>query len=326
MRKTAEATIWTLTDGKAGDEVQCLGVGEALAARLPGCRVETRRVAPRRPWSWMMPWGPIPPEDAPGRAGSVLAPPFPDIAIASGRRAVAYLKALKRASPATFTVFLKDPRTGSAAADFIWVPEHDRLRGANVLATLTSPHRISAAVLAAERANRPADIAGLPGPRVTVLIGGDSKDYRFTPEDNARLLAGLAELRAQGAGLMVTVSRRTPAALVLAARQALTGPDVLFYDGTGPNPYRAFLAHADAIVVSADSVNMVGEAAATGVPVLLFEPTGGSQKISRFLNGLKGTGAVHPFTASLAFPAYLPIDSTPIIADEIMRRFLRARA
>jgi mitochondrial fission protein ELM1 len=34
-----------------------------------------------------------------------------------------------------------DPRTGTNSADLIWVPEHDRRRGPNVLSTLTAPHR-----------------------------------------------------------------------------------------------------------------------------------------------------------------------------------------
>ena len=87
----------------------------------------------------------MPPADRPDRAGSPIAPPFPDLVIASGRRAAPYVKAIKQASGGrTFTVILKDPRTGGSAADFLWVPAHDRLRGDNVLATLTSPHRISA--------------------------------------------------------------------------------------------------------------------------------------------------------------------------------------
>ena len=81
-------TCWVLTDGKAGDEVQCLGVAEEL-----GLTPEIRRVAPRAPFVWLMPWGPIDPREAPARPGSPIAPPFPDILIASGRRTVPYLRA-----------------------------------------------------------------------------------------------------------------------------------------------------------------------------------------------------------------------------------------
>ena len=102
-------TTWVLTDGKAGDEQPCLGVAEAL-----GLDPEIRRVAPRPPFTWLMPWGPDRPARAPGRPGLPIAPPFPDLLIGSGRRAVPYLRYVKRASGGrTFTVFLKDPRTGA---------------------------------------------------------------------------------------------------------------------------------------------------------------------------------------------------------------------
>ena len=175
-------TCWVLTDGKAGDEVQCLGVAEEL-----GLTPQVRRVAPRAPFVWLMPWGPIDPREAPARPGSPIAPPFPDILIASGRRAVPYLRAVKRASGGrTFTAFLKDPRTGTGAADFIWVPQHDKLRGPNVLATLTSPHRISPKRLADAAGSLPPEIAGLPKPRVALLVGGDSRNHVFTSGDIER--------------------------------------------------------------------------------------------------------------------------------------------
>src|SRR5690349_13533147 len=97
-------TAWVLTDGKAGDEQQALGVAEAL-----GLTPEIRRVRPRAPFTWLMPWGPIDPRERPAARGSPLAPPFPDLLIASGRRAVPYLRFVKRASGGrTYTVFLKD--------------------------------------------------------------------------------------------------------------------------------------------------------------------------------------------------------------------------
>jgi uncharacterized protein len=81
-RAVAGASCWVLTDGKAGDEAQCLGVAERL-----GLMAEPRHVKPRPPWVWLMPRGPIDPAEAPDRPGSPIAPPFPDICIASGRRA-----------------------------------------------------------------------------------------------------------------------------------------------------------------------------------------------------------------------------------------------
>jgi N-methylhydantoinase A/oxoprolinase/acetone carboxylase beta subunit len=87
----------------------------------------------------------------------------------------------------------------------------------------------------------------------------------------------------------------------------------------------ALSGHADAIVATADSVNMIGEAAATGVPVLVFEPTGGHGKIGKFLNGLAEHGVVHRFEGNLVGERYEPLDSTRAIAGAALAAF-RAHA
>src|SRR3546814_5644221 len=46
----------------------------------------------------------------------------------------------------------------------------------------------------------------------------------------------------------------------------------------GENPYFAYLGLADAILVTADSVNMVCEAASTGKPVYVIDLDGSSDK------------------------------------------------
>lgn len=321
LRNDTGPTLWVLTDGKAGDEMQALSVAEAL-----GLAPQIRRVKPRAPFVWLMPWGPVDPRERPSAAGSPIAPPFPDLLIASGRRAVAYLRFVKRASGGrTFTVFLKDPRTGPKTADFLWSPDYDRLRGENVLTTTTPPHRVSASRIAAGRANPDPRLAALPCPRVAVLVGGPSRHHRFTDADIARLIGHLRTVAEGGAGLMVTVSRRTPPAL----RDALAGlcerHGGFFWDGAGENPYVSMLALADFIVATADSFNMVGEAAATGRPVLVFSPTGGHPKLDRFIESLTRQGIVHPFEGALVGEPYAPLNSTPRIAAAIAERLARHR-
>ncbi|MHB2167719.1 mitochondrial fission ELM1 family protein [Alsobacter sp. R-9] len=318
-------TCWVLTDGKAGDEVQCIGVAEAL-----GLTPEVRRVAPRPPWSWLMPWGPVDPREAPGRPGSPIRPPYPDLVIASGRRAVASLRRIRRETRGrTFTVFLKDPRTGTGTADLIWVPQHDALRGDNVIVTLTSPHRIHAERLATARAAPPPALAALPSPRVALLVGGDSRHHRFTDEDIGRLARQVEDLAAQGVSLMATTSRRTPPALAEKVAATVRRAGGFVWDGTGDNPYVPMLALADAVLVTADSVNMVGEACATGRPVLVFEPSerrpGSARKAKAFVQGLRDHGAVQISQGRLESHAYEPLNSTPVIAAVLAERLSRHR-
>lgn len=317
---TANVSAWIITDGKAGDIAPCLGLAEAL-----GVTADLRQVAPRAPWVWAMPWGPIDPREAPDRPGSPIARPFPGLAIAAGRRSVAYLRHVKRASRGqTLTVMMRDPRTGTNAADLIWVPEHDPLRGANVMVTPTSPHRVSRSRIDAARSAPPAELAALGGTRAAVLLGGDSRHHTFNDTDMARLTNELRALAASGTKLMVTASRRTPAALRDHIFTLARESGGYAWDGTGENPYIPMLALADVIVATADSTNMIGEAAATGTGIYVFEASGGHKKISRFLDGLKREGIVRDLRGEPRPFTYSPVDSTPIMADAV-RKLLAAR-
>jgi mitochondrial fission protein ELM1 len=317
LRDNSGLITWVLSDGKAGDELQALSIAEALELQP-----QIRRVKPRAPFTWAMPWGPIDPRERPSALASPIAPPYPDLVIASGRRAVPYLRFIKRASGGrTYTAFLKDPRTGPKTADFIWSPEYDRLRGPNVLTTLTPPHRVSAHKIEAARAQLDPRLASLPSPRVAVLVGGNSRHHRFTDSDIALFLERLTNLAETGAGLMMTASRRTPAPL----RKALIGLSErhggFFWNGKGENPYVALLGLADFIVATADSFNMIGEAAASGKPILVFEPSGEHPKLDVYMERLKAHGIVHPFEGRLVGQPYEPLNSTLKIAAAIVRGF-----
>lgn len=329
VRPLAGATGWLISDGKAGHDVQSRGVAEAL-----GLDYEIKRVEPRGFWRWAAPFVPVAPREAFAAPGSPFAPPWPTVAIAVGRTTIPYLRALRRrAGVATFTVVLDDPRTGAGTADLISVPEHDTLRGANVMTTLTPPHAFSPARLTALRAAMPASIAALPTPRVAVLLGGTNAVYRFDAEAEERLATGLASLAQAGASFMITPSRRTHASLAAKVAAATTGAPRVLYDGQGDNPYADFLAAADAFVVTADSVNMCGEAATTGRPMFVAMLAGGSAKFRRFHDALARHGVTRPLAGAIAAPLtsligwrYAPLYAADLIALEIERRVLRRRA
>ena len=319
-------TAWLITDGKIGDEVQCLGIADEL-----GLAPERHVIAPRPPWSWLTPWGPIDPRDGPGRPGSPIAPPFPDVAISAGRRTVPYLRRVKRASEGkTFTIFVKDPYTGPATADVIWIPEHDTLRAENVVVTLTPAHRLRPAVFAAARAAPDARLKDLPRPRVAMVLGGKGVNHSFEPVDIARLAEMARTIAATGGSLMVTPSRRTPPAAMAAIgavlADAVAQRRAFLWDGSGDNPYAQILAHAEAILVTGDSANMVGEATATGAPVHVYEPSGGHAKVTRYLDRLTEEGAVRRWAGRLEHWTYRPLDSAPVIAAAVAPRYAAFRA
>ena len=316
---------WIITDGKTGMDVQVRGVADAL-----GLAYDIKHVSPEGLWRALAPFAPVRPGERFAAPGSPFAPPFPDFALATGRLSIPYLRALRRrAGPRTYCVVLQDPRTGAGIADLIWVPAHDRRRGGNVITTLTAPHSFTQARLAALRQAPPAALDALPRPRVGVILGGPNAVYSFSPKAISRLSAGLGVLAASAGSFLVTPSRRTPAAMLAAVNAATQTYPRLLWNGDGRNPYAEFLANADILVVTADSVNMTGEACATGRPVYVFAPDGGSAKFSRFHDALRRYGATRPLPETpgrIEDWAYPPLDSAAEIAAEIVTRWQRRQA
>jgi mitochondrial fission protein ELM1 len=315
---------WIISDGKAGNDVQTRGVFDAM-----GLGYETKPVDPKGIWRVLSPWGPVAPSERFGMAAGQFRPPWPEFAIAIGRLTTPYIRRLKQAAGlATFTIILQNPKVGARSADLFWVPEHDTRRGPNVITSLTAPHSFTARRLEQLRAVVPPAIAALRRPRVAVLLGGPNGDFRYTPAALARLAAALGSLARLGASLLVTPSRRTPPEVTQFVREATAGAVRIFWDGTGENPYPQFLAHADAFIAPADSVNMTGEPCATGKPVYVFEPEGGSAKFARFHEALRRHGATRPMPASferLETWEYAPLNSSEAIATEIAQRWWKRR-
>ncbi len=317
---------WLITDGKAGMLTQAKGIADAL-----GLDTMLRTVAPRGIWKMMAPWGPVSPFERFGSRGSQFAPPWPDVAIAVGRASIPYIKALRRkAGPGCFTVVLQDPRSGANTADLIWVPDHDKLRGPNVISTVISPHGFTLPHLETLRRHSAPAIDALPKPHVALILGGRNRAYHFTPEDDARLAGALESVAELGASFLITASRRSHGELIATVDRATSGaPRILWRsEADGPNPYADFLARADWFIVTADSVNMTGEVCATGRPIYVFFPSGGSAKFDNFHDSLMHYGATRALPDhldQLESWTYEPIVSAEIIAHEIERRYLKRR-
>ncbi len=298
MPPAPDFCVW-LHDGAAGNRRQA----EALALAL-GLPAREWRLAPRAPWRWLAPRRLPGAESAFGPEFHALLQQPPALVIGCGRQAALATRLLRgRGSRA---VQILDPRIDPRHWDALIAPQHDGLRGAQVLCPLGSLNPIDDAWLAQARAQF-APLAALPSPRTAVLLGGKTAAVRFDRGAFERLVDKLeVSLAQQGGSLLVLGSRRTPPHIADLARSYWADVPGLRWFGPdeGPNPYAGVMAWADRFVVSPDSVNMISEACATHAPVFVAEPSRARGRVRPFLDALLARGriraqdrALAPFTA-----------------------------
>lgn len=260
--------VWVLTGDKAGDNAQCVAVAQALNWPFTVKHLRYRQCCRR----WNMVLG-ASLTSLDRQCSDALAPPWPDLVIAAGRRSVPVARWIRwQARGRTRLVQIGRPRAPCRLFDLVvttpqyGLPERDNIL--HLLKPVTPPRPAEvAAKLFSESQLRP-----LPRPWIAVLVGGDMRPYRFDPGSAARLGSLANDFAArQGGSLLVSTSRRTSAQSADALATALRVPHHFHRFGEPENPYAAYLALADAFIVTADSASMLADACATGKPMFLFD-------------------------------------------------------
>lgn len=313
--------VWLLIDDRAGNRAQCEGVAAALgvAGQVKGLVYG---------WFGKLPNGILGASFAGLTAASraALTPPWPDLVIAAGRRSGPVARRIKRlAGGRTRLVQIMDPGpSGADEFDLIAIPNHDDAAdAANVLRITGAPHGVTEARLAAARQAWAASLEALPSPRIAVIAGGSTRRRRFT-ESMAAELGDLVSAMANSCGgsLMVSTSRRTGDA-ASALIGAITAPARIHrWESGGDNPYLGYLAWADGVVVTGDSMSMCSEACARPGPVYIYgPPTLITDKHRRLHEELFAAGYARPLGRTLEEWRHPPLNAAEAIAAEVRRRF-----
>lgn len=316
---TSNSICWVISDGAAGNERQAAALAGALQL---GPRVVRLQLGP--PWGWLSPHLTWRAQSAVrDESGTPITAPWPDIAIGCGRKAALLTRCLRTWSKGhCFTVQILDPRTRTDLFDVVVAPRHDHLSGANVIETLGALNPINETWLENGRSEFPR-IGELPSPRTGVLIGASNNAVTLDEDYFTALMASLGMLHTQhGGSFLVSTSRRTPIDRIALLRSRFSQWPGIFWAGPedGENLYAGILGWADRIIVSADSVNMISEACATGKPVHAFSYRPISGKLADFHEVLSGEGHLSPADAETpTIP--VPLRELDSVATQVCARW-----
>ena len=312
--------IWLLIDDRAGNRSQCLGVAEALGLKFEvRGREYTAAAALPHVGLGASFFG------LTAKSRAELAPPWPDLVIAAGRRTAPVARRIKRLNGgATYLVQIMDPgSTGAGEFDLIAAPRHDTItERPNVMRITGAPHRITPARLTAAAAEWRGRFAGLPRPWIALIVGGSTRRRTFT-DAMARELGRAASAMAADAGgaLLVTTSRRTGAAAQALLGEIAVPKRVYRWGDEGENPYYGYLAVADAVIVTGDSVSMCSEACATTGPVYIYAPEALiTAKHARLHSELFEKGYARPLAGRLETWTHAPLNPAEDVARAVRER------
>lgn len=263
----ANETIWGLVDDRAGHTTQTMGLVTRLNATYAIKRIRYNALAALPNLFNLSGMAHVA-----SRSRGELRGPFPKMVIACGRRMAPILRAIKRASPETVTIYMMWPDS-LKGIDLAIVPAHDNPpQSEKVIVTRAPLTAITPEGLEAARRTMQTRFAHLPKPMVAVCIGGSIAGMKFTLDDWRTMLAHARKLAGDGS-LLITTSRRTGMEVEEMLQQEVKGACYLhLYDANAYNPYTSFLACADALCVSGDSLSMSVEATVTGKPVFIYTP------------------------------------------------------
>jgi mitochondrial fission protein ELM1 len=332
--------VWVLDDPRAGTAAQAIGIAERLG-------VPFRRIP--LTWNWMahiaalarngsliglsQPVYGLAEAGAHPVRGSAAAlteddPAGPALVISSGRRSAAVALWLKWRFGSRIVHCMRPGLGGLLRThhyDLLVIPEHDNPpRAPNILPVLAAPHRVSPLRLTEEAAAWSERLSHLPSPRIALLVGGPIRGTDLQPALAHTLGRRVARLAAaRGGAVLATTSRRTGAEASDALAAGLSSCLNLVYrwGEPGENPYLGYLATADAIVVTADSVSMISEACATGAPVFVALPELAGPRHRRLIASLSRAGQVRLLRNDIRPWDRSPLDEAGRVAEEILRRF-----
>ena len=215
-----------------------------------------------------------------------------DLIISCGRKSVIPSIILKKKNPKIFTIHIQDPKVSFKNFDAIVAPEHDNLKGENVITSKGAIHYITKAEI--EKAKPYLVEKTKNGKLVSLILGGPNKYYSFSNEELTQIFGEIkSNFISQGYKAIVIPSMRTPIRIIdLAIKEFI--PNGFVVNNVDKQAYLSSFALANSIVVTCDSTSMISEAAISGKPIFVahMKPKRNNYRFQRFFQLFRKMGII----------------------------------
>ncbi len=296
-----------LTQGMHGMISQVEGLAKAIGLGYKHQKIELKSF-----------WNLIPPKISPISENLVKNKFVCDckVIISCGRKSVIPSIALKkRLGNQIFNIHIQDPKVSFKYFDLIISPEHDNLKGDNIISTKGAIHYLNK-----KEINENSKYLGIEKDKkkelVAFIIGGPNKYYKYSEKQIHEIFNKVKTLFTPDKYKIIIVpSYRTPENILKKAFNTFNFNHHVIKT-IDKKAYLSALAISDYIVVTCDSTSMISEAAITGKPVYIammksLKPTG---RFKKFYSQLKELGITRELEDKIESWSYKSLNEVNRIA------------
>ena len=248
-----------------------------------------------------------------------------DLIISCGRKSVIPSIHLKKNSKKkVFNIHIQDPKVNFSHFDFIVAPEHDFIRGQNVINTKGAIHYLTEDEIIKNKDYLSSFIKKDQRKICSLILGGPTKYYEYSSESLKNIFSNLNNfLKKNDFQLIVIPSMRTPKNSINFAKDYF-GKNHTIIDNVDKKAYLSALSISESIVVTCDSSSMISEAALTGKPIYVANilPKKNDRRLQEFRNLFRKLNIIRNLGELEENWSYQKLDETNRVAKIIKQKLI----
>ena len=244
-----------------------------------------------------------------------------NIIISCGRKSVVPSIFLKKINSKIKNIHIQDPKVNFKNFDYIISPEHDNLKGDNIISSKGAIHYLTSEEID-EKKNYLLERISKEKKIITLILGGPTKYYAYSNQNLLNIFSKISkQVLNNNFQVIVIPSNRTPVKTIELAKKFFS-TEHLIIDKVDKDAYLSSLGISDFIIVTCDSSSMISEAALTGKPlyVAMIPPSKKDTRFQKFRKLFERMNIIREFDDKLEVWDYEILDETKRIAYEIKKK------
>jgi len=245
-----------------------------------------------------------------------------DVVISCGRKSVIpsiYLK--KKFKNKIINIHIQEPKVSLDNFDFVVAPEHDGLKGNNVLTSKGAVHYLTNDELD-QNENYLKSRINSQNKIVTLILGGPTRYYDYNDQVIDDIFSKIEQnFLKNNYQVIIIPSMRTPQNIIEKAKNYFD-KDQIIIPNVDKKAYLSSLKISDHIIVTCDSTSMISEAAITGKPIYVAQMPAikNNQRFKSFFNLFESLNIIKELNNSVENWTYTKLNETNKIANQIKEK------